>query len=127
MLTMIDFDALEKELGPGPMRFSTKGERPLAEQMASLSESERDCFTQLKEKWKKEHPGKLFFSDAMYLRFARCSPGTKKFNMKASYKVMKKFDHRYLTLNASSMESQLLSKASFILCRRMCNVLMMRF
>jgi hypothetical protein len=46
MLTMIDFDALEKELGPGPMRFSTKGERPLAEQMASLSESELFYSTQ---------------------------------------------------------------------------------
>jgi hypothetical protein len=121
MLTVTDFDALEKELGPGPMRFSTQGERTLAEQLASLSESERDCFVQLKEKWEKEHSDKhadLFFSDAMYLRFARCSPGTKKFSMKASYKVMKKFDHRYLTLKASSMESQLLSKASF--CIMMC-------
>ena len=106
---MLDFNALEKQLGPGPMRFTTKGERSLEEQLASLTESERQCFDSLKQKWNDKHP-ETPFSDEMILRFARCSPGKKKFQKDASWKVMKKFNQRYLTLKAESMESQLLSK-----------------
>ncbi len=49
----------------------------------------------------------------MYLRFARCSPGPKKFNAKTAWKVMKNFDRKYLTLQATDMEDQLLTKTLF--------------
>lgn len=105
----VDLNTLEKELGPGPMRFAHRNERSIADQIASLNEAEKKCFDDLKAKWEKNHPDKPF-SDEMYLRFARCSPGKKKFNKDASWKVMKKFDNKYLTLKAEAMEAQLLSK-----------------
>jgi hypothetical protein len=105
---------LESELGPGPMRFAPHGERSIQEQIDSLMREEINCVDTLKAKWNKEHPNEEDqFSDEMILRFARCSPGTKKFNPKAAYKVMKKYDRRYLTLSAYSMEKQLLSKVPY--------------
>lgn len=96
----------------GPVRFAPKGERSIQEQIDSLEPSERECFDNLKKKWEDKHPDEPF-PDAMYLRFARCSPGAKKFNESASWKVMKKFDRRYLTLKAADIEDQLLSKTLF--------------
>lgn len=99
-------------LGPGPMRFAHANERSITEQIAALTESEKACFDALKTKWEKSHADQPF-SDEMYLRFARCSPGKKKFQKDASYKVMKRFDRRYLTLTASKLEGQLQSKTLF--------------
>ena len=67
---------LKAELGPGPMRFApSPTERSIADQMASLTDKERECVATLKSRWEKDHPDqKEPFSDAMYLRFARCSP-----------------------------------------------------
>lgn len=109
----VDTKTLEAELGPGPMRFApSPDERSVDEQLASLTDHERECVDTLKSKWEAAHPD-LPFSDAMYLRFARCSPGQKKFNTKASWKVMKAFDHRYLSLTAETLEGQLLSQTLF--------------
>ena len=105
-----DLISLEKELGPGPMRFAPIQERTIEEQIRALSPSERKCFDALKSKWEKKMSNQPPFTDEMYLRFARCSPGTQKFNDKASWKVMKKFDQRYIHLTAEGLEKQLLSK-----------------
>jgi hypothetical protein len=105
----LDLNSLQAELGDGPMRFAPHGERTLQEQLDTLTDEERKCIETLKQKWHTNHPDQPF-SDEMYLRFARCSPGIKKFNAKASEKVMKKFNRRYITLTASSLEDQLLSK-----------------
>ena len=106
----VDTKTLEAELGPGPLRFGpSSDERSLEEQLTSLTVQEKECFDTLKSKWEAAHPD-LPFSDAMYLRFARCSPGLKKFNVKASWKVMKSFDQRYLSLTAETLEEQLLSQ-----------------
>jgi hypothetical protein len=110
---MLDLIALEKDLGPGPVRFAHKDERSIADQIASLDASEKQCFDELKGKWQAKHP-EFPFSDEMYLRFARCSPGKKKFTTNKSWGVMKKFDHRYLSLTAESMEKQLLSKVCHV-------------
>jgi len=108
----LDGNDLTKALGEGPLRFLAAGERSTAEQLASLTDEERACVDGLREKWEKSHPDEPF-DDAMYLRFARCSPGKNKFRKDASYKVMKKFDRRYLTLTAGGMEDQLRSKTLF--------------
>lgn len=100
------------DLGPGPMRFSHEKERSTQEQIDSLTADEKACFDGLKSKWEKAYPDKKF-SDAMYLRFARCSPGKKKFSKSASYNVMKKFDQRYLELTAAKLEDQLQTKTLF--------------
>ena len=112
MTTTLDVVALATKLGKGPMRFAPVGERSVIEQIAALSPPERECFDNLKTMWeaKNLHP----FSDAMILRFARCSPGTQKFNEKAAWKVMQKFDPRYLELTVASMEGQLRSKTLFV-------------
>ena len=98
-----------KSLGPGPNRFAAEGERPIGMQIASLSEEERVCFDNLRSRWKDLHPDRPF-SDEMYLRFARCSPGKTKFNEMTAWRVMNRFDRRYLVLTAARLESQLLSK-----------------
>mmetsp|Transcript_4544 Transcript_4544/g.11909 ORF Transcript_4544/g.11909 Transcript_4544/m.11909 type:complete len:278 (-) Transcript_4544:322-1155(-) len=107
-----NWDAIEKELGPGPMRFAGKKERTVQEQLAALTKDERRCVDELRSKMK-EKKDMIQFDDEMLLRFARCSPGTQKFNTKASWKVMKKFDARYLTLRAKDLEQQLLSETLF--------------
>lgn len=108
---MLDFPQLEKELGPGPMRFALKDERSYQEQIDDLNENERQCVENLKRRW--EEKEELKFPDEMYLRFARCSPGKNKFVESASWKVMKKFNPRYLNLKAETLEKQLLSKTLF--------------
>jgi len=120
---MIDLVTLEQELGPGPMRFAPKGERSFQEQLDSLSKEERDCFDQLKTKWnkrvednqreRKNQAPVHTYPDEMLLRFARCSPGKNKFVESASWKVMNRFNPRYLTLTASGMDKQLMSKTLF--------------
>lgn len=99
-------------LGDGPMRFAPKDERSTEEQVQSLTPAEKECFDNLKTKWEEKNPDEPF-SDEMYLRFARCSPGKTKFNEKASWKVMKKFDRHYLDLKAADLEKQLASKTLF--------------
>mmetsp|Transcript_599 Transcript_599/g.844 ORF Transcript_599/g.844 Transcript_599/m.844 type:complete len:217 (-) Transcript_599:364-1014(-) len=121
--TDLDMNVLRAELGEGPMRFAPLGERTLEEQLKSLTVEEKECFDELKKKWsEKKGSGddanqngshQHDYSDEMLLRFARCSPGTKKFNPKTAWKVMKKYDPRYLTVTAASMEKQLLSKTLF--------------
>ncbi|GAX22111.1 hypothetical protein FisN_6Hh359 [Fistulifera solaris] len=108
--TKIDFVTARKELGDGPMRFAPTGERSIAEQIAALTEAEKKCFDNLKEKWEKTYEP---FSDEMYLRFARCSPGKEKFNEKTAFKVMKSFPRRYLELNAIDLEKQLATKTLY--------------
>ena len=108
----INYDVVEKEVTEGVFRFAPKDERSVQEQINSLSTDEKACFDALKSKWEAKHP-EAPFSDFMYLRFARCSPGTKKFNEKAAWKVMKKFENRYLELTAESLESQLATKTLF--------------
>jgi hypothetical protein len=105
--TKIDFEVAHKQLGDGPMRFAPTGERSIAEQIAALTEAEKQCFDNLKAKWEKTYEP---FSDEMYLRFARCSPGKEKFNEKTAFKVMKSFPRRYLELNATDLEKQLATK-----------------
>eukprot|EP00545_Synedropsis_sp_CCMP1620_P003274 CAMPEP_0119003778 /NCGR_PEP_ID=MMETSP1176-20130426/758_1 /TAXON_ID=265551 /ORGANISM="Synedropsis recta cf, Strain CCMP1620" /LENGTH=284 /DNA_ID=CAMNT_0006955405 /DNA_START=66 /DNA_END=920 /DNA_ORIENTATION=+ len=116
MSKTLDLKALSNTLGDGPMRYAPAGERSIEEQIAALTPEEKECFDTLKAKWndkdrkKKPHD----YSDEMILRFARCSPGSKKFNEKAAWKVMKKCDPKYLDLTATELEEQLLSKTLFI-------------
>jgi len=117
----INIASLEKELGPGPMRFAPKDERSFREQFESLTAEEKECFDHLKTKWNKQIEDNKAsgkgptheYSDEMILRFARCSPGRKKFVESASWKVMQKFDARYLSLKAEGLEKQLMSKTLF--------------
>jgi hypothetical protein len=99
----------------GPERFApSKDERTIQEQIEDLSTEEKECFDNLKKKWSEKYPDdKDLFEDEMILRFAYCSPGTQKFNEKASWKVMKNFDKRFLNLKAADLEKQLLTKTLF--------------
>lgn len=113
--------AAKPALEPNPQAASAKpprarhaDERSIEEQLASLSESERAAVDTLKQRWESQDPVPHQFDDEMYLRFARCSPGSKKFNVDAAWKVMKKYDGRYLRLNAEDLEEQLLSKTLFV-------------
>jgi len=104
--------ATDGSLSPGPLRFAAEGERSISQQISSLSLSEKQCFDNLKTRWKESHPDKPL-SDEMILRFARCSPGANKFNEKTAWRVMQRFDRRYLVLTATRLRSQLLSKTLF--------------
>ena len=104
---------MTEALGDGPKRFALTNERTLEEQLAALTDEQRACVEKLKEKWAKEHPSEDAFSDAMLLRFARNSPGRKKFNPKTAYKTMQKYDRRYSELTAAGLEEQLLSQTLF--------------
>mmetsp|Transcript_9104 Transcript_9104/g.16531 ORF Transcript_9104/g.16531 Transcript_9104/m.16531 type:complete len:343 (+) Transcript_9104:257-1285(+) len=110
-LTVADLEGI---LGSGPSRFAPRNdrERSISEQVASLTRKEKKCLENLKQRWETRNPD-LPFSDSMYLRFARTSPGGKKFNEKASWEVMKKFDHHYLSLTAEVLEPQLMTKTLF--------------
>jgi len=103
-----------KVLGEGPMRFAPIDELSTAEQIAALSEEEKACFDDLKNRWTKKDRGHKY-SDAMILRFARCSPGPKKFAAEPAFKVMKSFNPRYLELSAEKLEAQLMTKTLFVL------------
>jgi len=86
----------------------------VSKQIDDLKPEERACFDALKARWEKKlDKGRHPFSDEMYLRFARCSPGARKFNEETAYKVIKKFDPRYLTLTATGLEVQLRTKTLF--------------
>jgi hypothetical protein len=104
------------ELGNGPMRFApTKPERSIDEQIQALNATERACFNAIRTKWQERHAhhsnnDSHLFSDEMYLRFCRCSPGGKPFKDKAAWKTMKKFSKRYLQLTTDSLEPALRSK-----------------
>lgn len=100
-----------KALGDGPMRYALIAERSIATQIAVLDPIERECFDNIKKTWEDKNPDSPF-SDEMYLRFARCSPGKKKFNEKTALRVMKNFDKRYLSLTAVELEKQLVTKVS---------------
>lgn len=95
-------------------RVNAKDERPLEDQMASLTPDERKAVQTLKKKWESQSKIPHEFDDAMYLRFARCSPGPKKFNVDTAWKVMKKYDGRYLKMKIEDLEDQLLTETLFI-------------
>jgi hypothetical protein len=110
------------------MRFApTRPERPISVQISALSPKVMACFNKLKQKWEAAHPTP--FSDEMYLRFARCSPGGP-CNEKTACKVMKNYSKRYLTLNVTDLESQLQTKTLFpvpgLQWKDACDVLYMR-
>eukprot|EP00568_Trieres_chinensis_P005759 CAMPEP_0183292292 /NCGR_PEP_ID=MMETSP0160_2-20130417/1398_1 /TAXON_ID=2839 ORGANISM="Odontella Sinensis, Strain Grunow 1884" /NCGR_SAMPLE_ID=MMETSP0160_2 /ASSEMBLY_ACC=CAM_ASM_000250 /LENGTH=298 /DNA_ID=CAMNT_0025453219 /DNA_START=10 /DNA_END=906 /DNA_ORIENTATION=+ len=109
---LFDQEDVKTSLGDGPLRFAHQ-ERTVKEQIDSLSPEERACVDALKQRWEKKDRGHVF-SDEMYLRFARCSPGATKFNEEAAWKVMKKFNPRYLTLTAEKLEQQMLTKTLFV-------------
>jgi hypothetical protein len=104
---------LQNELGNGPMRFAPAqpGERTIDEQIQTLNALERACFDAIKTKWQERNPNNTF-SDEMYLRFCRCSPGPHPFKDKSAWKTMKKFSKRYLQLTTDSLETTLRSKVS---------------
>mmetsp|Transcript_19267 Transcript_19267/g.32175 ORF Transcript_19267/g.32175 Transcript_19267/m.32175 type:complete len:293 (+) Transcript_19267:185-1063(+) len=69
-------------------------ERSTEDQIASLSESERNAFDELKAIYVREkEQGNILveFTDYQILRFARNSPGVTKFNVKTASKVMKNY------------------------------------
>eukprot|EP00535_Pseudo-nitzschia_heimii_P013046 CAMPEP_0197193024 /NCGR_PEP_ID=MMETSP1423-20130617/26276_1 /TAXON_ID=476441 /ORGANISM="Pseudo-nitzschia heimii, Strain UNC1101" /LENGTH=269 /DNA_ID=CAMNT_0042646073 /DNA_START=85 /DNA_END=894 /DNA_ORIENTATION=+ len=99
----------------GPERFApSNDERTIQEQISSLTEKERECFENLKAKWSNRTSEDSFdLDDKMILRFAYCSPGSEKFNEKTAWKVMEKFERRFLELKAVDLEEQLMSKTLF--------------
>jgi uncharacterized Zn-finger protein len=118
---------LQSELGHGPMRFApAQPERSIDEQIQALNASERACFDTIKSKWQaRRHEARhsssktnnndsssqhSYFTDEMYLRFCRCSPGGKPFKDKTAWKTMKKFSKRYLQLTTDSLETALRSE-----------------
>lgn len=126
---MSSYEEVRNALGEGPARFFPDGgERSFEEQLKALTEEERDCYDTLKRLWiervkekqakgeqSKKNKGIKVFPDSMYLNFARCSPGTKKFDVDNSFRVMKNYDQRYLELNATTLEEQLQTKTLFVI------------
>ena len=118
---VVDYNKMKKDLGgdetTGPMRFApSKEERTIEEQMNALTDDQKECITKLKSTWEKDGKTKQQepFSDEMYLRFARNSPGSYKFNYKTAYKVMKKYNRtKYEHMKATDLEHQLLTKTLF--------------
>jgi len=87
--------------------------RSYQQQMSSLSIEQRSCVIQLKTKWEERADrGNKPLPDEWFIRFAKCSPG-KPFDYTTAWKIMKKFDYRYLDLSILSMERQLLTKTLF--------------
>lgn len=86
-------------------------ERPIEEQMKSLSITERNCVQQLKQKWE-SRKSRTPLSTDLYLRMARNSPG-KPFVFHAAWKVMKKMDSRYFTLSITQLEEQINKRILF--------------
>ena len=115
--TLLDYEMLaerepQSESQTGPMRFELINERTTSEQIETLNDQQRKCFENIKARWENAHP-QAPFSDDMYLRFARCSPGKPKFNADAAYSVMENFDQRHLLLTAEQLEVQLRTKTLF--------------
>ena len=91
----------------------SKVERTPREMLSFLSSDQRTVVLALQKKWEdtpegKAHPMPLDW----YIRFARHSPGIP-YTFQSAWKVMKKFDVRYLDLNIVSMEKHLLSRIVF--------------
>ena len=97
---------------PGLSRNVSAEQTPYEQQMASLSVEKRACVIHLKMKWERRVHGESVLPDEWYIRFAKCSPGDP-FDARSAWKVMTKFDPRYLNLSILSMEKQLLSKILF--------------
>jgi hypothetical protein len=98
-----------EKLGPGPLRFApAEKERSIKDQINALNPSERSCFDHLKQKWEKKYPDDTF-SNEMFLRFLRCSPG-EAFHERPAWKIMKAYPQRCRNLTAASLEHQLKTK-----------------
>ena len=97
---------------PGLSRNVSAEQTPYEQQMASLSVEKRACVIHLKMKWERRVHGESVLPDEWYIRFAKCSPG-EPFDAKSAWRIMTKFDQRYLNLSILSMEKQLLSKIIF--------------
>ena len=99
-----------------PLCLRSTTELPIDKQLASLTPEELDVVNTLKQKWESQPQPQVphHFSDQMYLRFARCSPGPTKFNVKTAWEVMKRYDVRYSNLRVEVLEAQLLTKTLFI-------------
>lgn len=122
----LSYEEVKKELGEGPARFFPEGERSFEEQLESLTKEQRSCYDTLKKLWeervneklekgeKSKHKDIKLFPDPMYLTFARCSPGAKKFNSETAFKVMKNYNQKFLKINATVLESQLRTKTLFV-------------
>lgn len=101
-------------LSPGQRRFAMHDERGLAEQLDDLTADERAAFEELKERWGAK-PRAHDYSDEMFLKFIRCSPGERKFNVKTAYPVVKKYtpwalEQGYHRLPVGRVEAQLRTK-----------------
>ncbi len=79
------------------------------DELNGLKNSEYSCFCSLKQKWEEEYPDSPF-EDGMYLRFARWSPGGNAYDSRNAWKIMERYDRRYLTLTAESLKAQLMTK-----------------
>jgi len=90
-------------------RFSLDNERSLEEQIASLVDTQKKAFEDLKAKWSSK-PRKTDYSDAMILRFLRASPGETKFNLKTAYQVMKKYEKWSLEIDLPNLTIQKIQK-----------------
>jgi len=91
---------------------STLDARTLQQQLDALTIDERRCVTSLQSKWE-SRANRAPFPPEWYLRFAQCSPGAP-FTMSTAWKVMKKFEKRYLSLSITTMERQLVTQTIFI-------------
>lgn len=119
-------EEVKNDLGEGPARFLSIAEKTFEEQLNLLTDEEKSCYDTLKKLWeerveekvskgeKSKHAGIELFPDPMYLTFARCSPGAKKFNSDTAFKVMKNYDQRFLKINATTLEKQLKTKTLFV-------------
>mmetsp|Transcript_6759 Transcript_6759/g.20047 ORF Transcript_6759/g.20047 Transcript_6759/m.20047 type:complete len:686 (-) Transcript_6759:1082-3139(-) len=122
-----DADAL---LDDGALRFAPRGERPVAAQLQSLTQHERECFDELRRRWsahrhhhhhRRHREGEtdsnsFDLSDDMILRFGRCSPGLSgPFDVESAFKVMKSYDRRYLDLTVGDVEDHLRTR-TFVIC-----------
>jgi len=99
---------------PAKSRPPLPGERSIEAQLASLAPREREAVATLRRRWEGQPEIPHAFDDAMLLRFARCSPGPEKFNVEAAWKVMRKYDGRYLTLTSADLEEQLRTRTLFV-------------
>ena len=84
-------------------------ERSAREKLNALSSDDRTIVLTLQKNWEATPEGKSHpMSVDWYIRFARCSH-----SYHAAWKVMKKFETRYLNLNIANMEQNILKKVVF--------------
>ena len=81
-----------------------------AEAVTERTEAQQVCCDNLRMRWLEKYPSAPL-SDDMVLRFALSAPRGK-YHESSAWRRMKRFDRRYLTLTASGMEKQLLTKVS---------------